>query len=313
MNSASLPAQVIVIAGPTAVGKSAAADCLAQRWGTEVLSADAMQVYTGMDIGTAKTPVDQRPVPLRLIDIVSPATAYSAALYQHDARELIDEMHLAGKPPLMCGGTGLYINAALDDMRFPSGEFEDERRIAYQKLANSMGSDYMHRLLAQRDPRSAEVIHPHNVRRVIRALEMADDGMCYADQKASFATPEECYPSLRFCLSMNREELYRRIDDRVDAMIELGLVKEVKHLLEMGLQRDTTAAQAIGYKEVFQYLDGQLSLDEAIELIKRGSRRYAKRQLSWFRRDARYRWIEVDGLSASDVADQVQKLIEDAA
>ena len=213
----------------------------------------------------------------------------------------------------MCGGTGLYINAALDDMRFPSGEFEDERRLAYQELASSMGDDYMHRLLAQRDPKSAEVIHPHNVRRVIRALEMADDGLCYADQKAGFSTPKECYPSMRFCLSMNREELYRRIDTRVDVMIELGLVDEVKHLLEMGLQRDSTASQAIGYKEILQYLDGELSLGEAIELIKRGSRRYAKRQLSWFRRDARYHWIEVDGLSASDTADEVQRLIEGAA
>ncbi len=313
MSSAPLPAQVIVIAGPTAVGKSAAADCLAQRWGTEVLSADAMQVYTGMDIGTAKTPVDERPVPLRLVDIVSPVTAYSAALYQHDARECIDETQRAGKVALMCGGTGLYINAALDDMHFPSGEFEDERRLAYQALAASMGDDYMHRLLAERDPRSAEVIHPHNVRRVIRALEMADDGLCYADQKAGFSTPEERYPSLRFCLSMNREELYRRIDTRVDAMIEHGLIDEVERLLEMGLQRDSTASQAIGYKEVLQYLDGELLLDDAIELIKRGSRRYAKRQLSWFRRDTRYRWIEVDGLSASDVADEVQRLIEGAA
>lgn len=313
MSSASLPAQVIVIAGPTAVGKSATADCLAQRWGTEVLSADAMQVYTGMDIGTAKTPVSERPVPLRLVDIVSPASAYSAALYQQDARAFIDEMHQRGTVALMCGGTGLYINAALDDMRFPSGEFEDERRLAYQELASSRGGEYMHRLLAERDPKSAEVIHPHNVRRVIRALEMADDGLCYADQKAGFATPKECYPSKRFCLSMNREELYRRIDARVDAMIELGLVDEVKRLLEMGLQRDSTASQAIGYKEILQYLDGKLTLDEAIELIKRGSRRYAKRQLSWFRRDARYRWIEVDGLSASDVADEVQRLIEGVA
>ena len=313
MSLDSLLAHVIVIAGPTAVGKSATADCLAQRWGTEVLSADAMQVYTGMDIGTAKTPVDERPVPLRLVDIVSPSTAYSAALYQHDARALIDEKQQRGDVALMCGGTGLYINAALDDMRFPSGEFEDERRLAYQELASSMGYDYMHRLLAQRDPKSAEVIHPHNVRRVIRALEMTDDGLCYADQKAGFSTPKECYPSMRFCLSMNREELYRRIDTRVDAMIELGLVDEVKHLLEMGLQCDSTASQAIGYKEILQYLNGELSLDEAIELIKRGSRRYAKRQLSWFRRDTRYHWIEVDGLSASDTADEVQRLIEGAA
>lgn len=310
MSHASMPDRVIVIAGPTAVGKSATADCLAERWGTEVISADAMQVYTGMDIGTAKTPFDQRPVPLKLVDIVSPRTAYSAALYQRDARTLIEDARNRGNVALMCGGTGLYINAALDDMRFPTGEFEDARRIAYQELASTRGDQYMHQLLAERDSRSAAVIHPHNVRRVIRALEMADDGLCYADQKASFSTPKEYYSSLRFCLSMNREELYHRINARVDTMMELGLVDEVKLLLDKGLQRDSTASQAIGYKEIIQYLDGDLSLDDAIELIKRGSRRYAKRQLSWFRRDTRYRWIEVDGLSASDVADKVQAVIE---
>ena len=161
---------VLAITGPTAVGKSAVADALALRLGTEVISADAMQVYRGMDIGTAKTPVDDRPVPLRLVDIVDPREPYSAALYQRDARLEIERLNGEGRVAVLCGGSGLYLRAALDNMSFPKGELTDARRARYRALSKELGADGLHRLLAERDPASAAVIHPHNVSRVVRAL-----------------------------------------------------------------------------------------------------------------------------------------------
>lgn len=178
---------IVAITGPTAVGKSSLADMLAIRWGSEVLSADAMQVYRGMDIGTAKTPVDERPVPLRLVDLVDVFQPYSAAQFQVDARGEVERLRGEGKTPIFCGGTGLYLRAALDDMHFPKGEVDDERRERYNKLAEDLGPLGIHAMLEKRDPRSAEIIHPNNVKRVVRALEMCDEGVSYADQAAGLS------------------------------------------------------------------------------------------------------------------------------
>lgn len=290
---------VVAITGPTASGKSALADALALELGTDVISADAMQVYRGMDIGTAKTPVAERPVPLLMIDVADPCESYSAALYQRDARAEIDRHLAAGRVAVLCGGTGLYLRAALDEMHFPSGDLDDERRRRYQELAEQLGDEGLHAYLAERDPRSAEVIHPHNVRRVVRALEMLDEGVSYAQQKDGFSQPREHYPHLSFALTMDRDRLYRRIDDRVDAMIELGLVEEVKTLLAQGAGSAITSRQAIGYKEIIDALEGRISQEEAIELIKQRSRRYAKRQLSWCRRDSRTIWIDMDAMDTA--------------
>ena len=172
----------VAIVGPTAVGKSDVADRLAARLSSEVLSCDAMQIYRGMDIGTAKMMPEECSAPLRLIDIVDPGVAYSAALYQSDARAHVERLLGEQRLPVFCGGTGLYLKAALDEMDFPSGELEDERRAVYQELAERIGEEALHALLAERDPESAAVIHPHNVRRVIRALEMHDDGVSYASR-----------------------------------------------------------------------------------------------------------------------------------
>lgn len=296
---------VVAITGPTASGKSAVADRLARHLGSEVISADAMQVYRGMDIGTAKTPATERTVPLRLVDIVDPCEPYSAALYQKDARREIDRLRVEGRMPVLCGGTGLYIRAALDDMRFPKGELSDERRGRYDELADAWGAERLHGLLHQRDPESAAVIHPHNVRRVIRALEMCDEGASYAAQKAGFSQPREVYPSYVFALAMDRDKLYARIDSRVDAMMEAGLVEEVRSLITNGARDALTSRQAIGYKEIIQALDGELTLPEAVELIKRRSRRYAKRQLSWCRRDERMVWIDMDALGIEGAVEAI--------
>ena len=296
---------VLAITGPTATGKSAVADAVAARLGTEVISADAMQVYRGMDIGTAKTPRRDRTVPLRLVDIIDVWEPYSAALYQRDARAEIDRLLSLGRVPVLCGGTGLYLRAALDDMTFPKGDVLDEQRARYEALAAQLGPEGLHSLLAERDPESARVLHPHNVRRVVRALEMCDGGVSYASQKTGFAAPRAVYPSLWFALTRERAHLYARIDARVDDMIAAGLVEEVRTLVEAGAKDALTSRQAIGYKEIIQALDGELSLDEAIALIKQRSRRYAKRQLSWCRRDARMMWLDMDSLGIEGAVDAI--------
>lgn len=294
--------QVIAITGPTASGKSALADEVALRLGTDVISADAMQVYRGMDIGTAKTPMAERAVPLQLVDIVDPDQAYSAALYQRDARNLIDNYIEMGKLAILCGGTGLYIQAALEDMRFPQGEVDDARRTRYNDMAESLGAAGIYQLLVERDPLSAEQIHPNNVRRVIRALEMADEGVSYAQQRSGFAQPTPVYSSLTFALTMDRGVLYERIDRRVDAMMDQGLVDEVSALVEHGMSDALTSRQAIGYKEIIDALSGLTTMEEAVALIKQRSRRYAKRQLSWCRRDPRTIWIDMDAYSLDQAA-----------
>lgn len=298
----------IVITGPTACGKSDVADRLAEQLGSEVVSADAMQVYRGMDIGTAKTPPSEQRVPLRLVDIVEVGEAYSAARYQLDARAEIDRLLASGRVPVICGGTGLYIRAAIDDMRFPSGQIDSERRARYHEMAERLGADGLHRVLAERDPASAAEIHPHNVTRTIRALEMADEGVSYARQRQGFSSPTSVYPSVQVALTRDRAALYRRIDERVDAMMEAGLLQEVLGLLDRGAREALTAMQAIGYKELIDYVDGACTLEAAVELIKQRSRRYAKRQLAWCRRDARITWVNMDEMDATAAAAHIRRL-----
>ena len=302
----------VAIVGPTAVGKSDVADRLAARLSSEVLSCDAMQIYRGMDIGTAKMMPEECSAPLRLVDIVDPGVAYSAALYQSDARAHIDRLLGERRLPVFCGGTGLYLKAALDEMDFPSGELEDERRAGYQELAERIGEKALHALLAERDPESAAVIHPHNVRRVIRALEMHDDGVSYAHQKSKFSVPRERYHALWFGLTRSREVLYERINLRVDLMFEQGLVDEVRGLMDQGLGDALTSMQAIGYKEIIDALRGAITMDEARELIKMRSRRYAKRQLSWFKRDDRIVWFDMDEFKIDEVVADIYCRIEAA-
>lgn len=300
----------VAIVGPTAVGKSAAADRVARQLDSCVISADSMQIYRGMDIGTAKTPPEERLVPLLMVDVVDPGVPYSAALYQRDARACIDNVRQAGKLPVVCGGTGLYLRAALDDMSFPSGELDSVMRRHYDALAEQLGPQGIHDLLAQRDPTSAAVIHPHNVKRTIRALEMLDEGISYAKQKQGFGLHTPWYETRYFGLTMERAVLYERIDARVDLMMDQGLLDEVRALVARGLGDALTAQQAIGYKELIDHLNGSTSLAEAVELIKMRSRRYAKRQLSWFRRDERITWIDMDDYSVDDAARLILEAIE---
>ena len=271
-----------------------------------------MQIYRGMDIGTAKMMPQECTAPLRLVDIVDPGVAYSAALYQSDARAHVERLLAEKRLPVFCGGTGLYLKAALDEMDFPSGELEDDRRAGYQELAERIGEEALHALLVERDPESAAVIHPHNVRRVIRALEMHDDGVSYAQQKSKFNVPRERYHALWFGLTRSRDVLYERINLRVDLMFEQGLVDEVRGLMDQGLGEALTSMQAIGYKEIMDALNGTIAMDEARELIKMRSRRYAKRQLSWFKRDDRIVWFDMDEFTIDEVVEDILHRIEAA-
>lgn len=296
---------LIAITGPTASGKSEVADLVAERLGSPVISADSMQVYRGMDIGTAKTPVAERRVPLLMVDLVDPVQPYSAALYQRDAREIIDGLLSRGMVPVLAGGTGLYLRAALDEMDFPRGEVGGHVRSRYEDVLERRGGAALFEMLRERDPKSADVIHPHNVRRVIRALEMCDEGVSYAEQKDGFGSPVAHYPYHLFALTMDRAELYRRIDARVDRMIASGLVDEVRALVEHGAADALTSRQAIGYKEIIDALAGKITMGEAVDLIKRRSRRYAKRQLSWCRGDARTEWLDIDELGVTGAAQAI--------
>lgn len=300
---------VICIVGPTASGKSALAELVATRLATSIVSVDAMQVYRGMDIGTAKTPVAERAAELLMVDVAEPTENYSARLFQIAARAEVDRLLERGLVPVLCGGTGLYLNAVIDEMNFPAGELGGTSRSKYEDLLESKGSQWLHDLLAERDPQSAALIHPNNARRVVRALEMLDEGVSYARQSKGLHRPQAHYQAVIWGLAMDRTRLYRRIDERVDAMVARGLVDEVRRLAEGGLTTESTAGQAIGYKEILEHLSGTLGLDEAIDLIKLRSRRYAKRQLSWFRRDGRVRWINLDETDLDEAAELIVRSV----
>lgn len=298
----SLPGPVVCIVGPTASGKSSLADLVAEQLHTCIVSVDAMQVYRHMDIGTAKTPVRERRCPLLMVDVADPSEDYSVALYQRDARACVDELIREGKVPVLCGGSGLYLDAVIDDMNFPKGGVQSEARRRYERLASESGPEAVYDLLKRRDPKSAELIHPHNIRRVIRALELLDEGNTYYDQHSGLKSCAPRYDARIWGITMDRERLYQRIDDRVDLMFKEGLVEEVRGLCAQGLEKAITSKQAIGYKEVVDALAGKTTMDEARELIKRGTRRYAKRQLSWLRRDGRTRWLNYDEITPEQAA-----------
>jgi tRNA dimethylallyltransferase len=305
---------VIAIVGPTGVGKSAVAEEVAVRLDGEIITADSMQVYRGMDIGTAKVRREDRRVPHHCINQVDPGTPYSAALYQQAARQRIEETAARGRIPVLVGGTGLYVRAALDDMRFPAGNPASHTRTALHEELERLGPEALYDLLVERDPDAAALIHRNNTRRIIRALEMLQDGgVSYADTKERFADRNPFYPSTFIGLTMERDALYARIDARVDAMMEAGLLAEVEALLAAGYRDALTAAQAIGYKELVPVLEEGADLNAAVAAIKQASRRYAKRQTSWFNADPRVRWVDVTELSPAVAAEAARSLVESFA
>lgn len=295
-SSSSSPSQpVIAVVGPTASGKSSLAIALAKELNGEVVSADSMQVYTGMDIGTAKVLPTEREVPHFGFDLVNPGEPYSAALFQEYARTCFYDIQERGKTAILCGGTGFYIRAALDDFQFPSGDqTNNPTRDHYQGYLQTHGAESLWNLLKEQDPESAAVIAPADSKRVIRAFELLEEGESYARQKERFSTIPQKYPALFLGLAVDPEILRQRIDDRVDAMFNDGLVTEVETLLSAGFREGITAPQAIGYKEVVAALDGKITIEEAKQQIKFATHRFAKRQRTWFRKDQRIHWLQAD-------------------
>ncbi len=278
--------RVYVITGPTATGKTELGVRLAESLGGEVVSADSMQVYRHMDIGTAKpTAAETRGVPHHMIDVASPLEDYSVSRYVEDAAACCDDILSRGAIPLIVGGTGLYIDSLISGRDFSPRPLDMERRRELEELYDRLGGEAMLEKLGESDPARAAVLHPNDRKRIVRALEVAAEGGNISKHDIRTRAAEPRYEAKYIVLGYeDRGELYGRIDGRVDDMLSRGLIEEVEALLKMGVTRRHTALQAIGYKEVAAALAGDMAMDEAIETVKRESRRYAKRQISWCKR-----------------------------
>ena len=288
--------RILVIAGPTAVGKTEYAIEAARAFNGEIVSCDSMQLYKYMDIGSAKPSQAERSQAVHhMIDFLDPREEFSVARYQEMARRTIDEILSRGKLPVISGGTGLYLNSILYDMDFAGASGNPGLREELKAKAAAEGPESLHRMLSELDPDAAERIHPNNVKKVIRAIERLEAGEGRVRPFDGNISENSDYDPLMVCLTRDREELYDRINRRVDALVEAGLIDEVKKLTGMGLTAEDISMKGIGYKEIIEYLDGETSLEEAVDKIKKNTRHYAKRQLTWFRR---YDRIHLFDLSA---------------
>ena len=284
---------ILCVVGPTASGKTAFAIDLAKKYPAEIVSCDSMQIYRHMNIGTAKpTKEEMQGIPHHMLDVVDPTENYSVAEFVKDATACIDDILRRGKLPILCGGTGLYVDSILNGLTFSDAAQDLEYRQTLKEIAVQEGAEVLHQMLKKADPEAAEAIHPNNVKRVIRTLEIIKtSGLTKAEFDRS-AKGECAYDATIYGMQMEREKLYQRIDARVDKMMEDGLLEEVKQLLFMGIPETATAMQAIGYKELIAHLQGKIDLNEAVETVKRESRRYAKRQMTWFRRNPAIQWLD---------------------
>lgn len=285
---------LIILTGPTAVGKTKLSIELAKAVNGQMISADSMQVYRHMDIGTAKIrPEEMQDIPHYLIDVLDPWESFDVVLFQTMAKEALEKIYTAGAIPIVVGGTGFYIQALLYNIDFDENDSETGYRTELQSFAERHGAEALHDRLRQVDEKSALMIHPNNVKRVIRALEFYHQtGTRISEHNETQRQKESPYRFVYFVLDDEREQIYRRIDQRIDQMLEQGLVAEVKQLRDMGCTRDMVSMQGLGYKEILAYLDGECTLEEAVYILKRDTRHFAKRQLTWFRREHEVRWIE---------------------
>jgi tRNA dimethylallyltransferase len=285
--------KLLVIIGPTAVGKTKLSIEMAKRFNGEIISGDSMQIYRGMDIGTAKiTNVETEGIPHHLIDIKEPEESFSVAEFQHLVRKEITEIASRGKLPIIVGGTGLYIQSVIYDYHFSEAPADEVFRLSLEEKARRIGNEALYQELLKVDPVSAAIIHQNNVRRVIRALEIYHCTGKMMSEYQKDQQPDLLYNTALIGLTMERDKLYERINTRVQLMVHEGLLEEVSGLHEKGL-RDCQSIQAIGYKEIYDYLDGRATLEEAVENLKQNSRRYAKRQLTWFRNKMDVEWFDM--------------------
>lgn len=295
---------MIILTGPTAVGKSALSVKLAKKINGAVISADSMQVYRHMDIGSAKiTPEEMQGVTHYMIDELEPDEEFHVVRFVTMAKEYLKEIYADGKIPIIAGGTGFYIQALLYDIDFTEQQCDETYRRQLEDLAREHGAEYLHGILREVDPASAEAIHANNIKRVIRALEFYHlSGKKISEHNETERQKQSPYNFAYFVLTDERAKLYERIDRRVNAMIEAGLVEEVKKLKSMGCSREMVSMQGLGYKEILAYLDGGCTLEEAVYIIKRETRHFAKRQLTWFKRERDVIWLDKQAFGYDDAA-----------
>lgn len=304
---------LLLICGPTATGKTEVGIEVALRLGGEIVSADSMQVYRHMNIGTAKPTAQQRAhVPYHLIDYVEPDQEHSVARYKEDAERVMERLLAGGRLPVMVGGTGLYVRAVVDGLDFPMTAADWDLRRRLEAEAEQHGVEWLHAQLQAVDPAAAERIDARNVRRVVRALEVyLLTGRTFSSHHTLDRKRSAKYNLVAFGLTTEREALYRRIESRCDAMMAAGLLAEVRALLERGYGEGLIAMKGLGYRHLVDHLRGRWDLETAVATMKRDSRRYARRQLTWFRADARIEWLEVGSASRSDVADTIVRAAAD--
>ncbi|GAE02280.1 tRNA delta(2)-isopentenylpyrophosphate transferase [Clostridium botulinum B str. Osaka05] len=306
---------LLILAGPTAVGKTDISIKLAKKLNGEIISADSMQIYKYMDIGSAKiTKEEMKGIPHHLIDVVAPHEEFNVSSFKSLAEKCIEDIWNRGKLPIIAGGTGLYINSLIYNYDFTDADRDEDYREYLIRLSEDKGKEYVHSLLKDIDGKSYEKLYPNDLKRVVRALEVykitgkSMSEYTKENEKKLYNIP---YNINYFVLNMNREVLYERINKRVDIMMDKGLIEEVKKLESMGYTPDMQSMKGIGYKEILFYLKGDISLDEAIYLIKKGSRNYAKRQLTWFRKDKRSIWIDKDKYrSEEEIVDKIIKMVK---
>lgn len=293
---------LIVLTGPTAVGKTKLSIALAKAVNGEIISADSMQVYRYMDVGSAKiTPDEMDGVPHHLVDVLDPTEDFNIVLFQQLAKKSMEEIYSKGRIPILVGGTGFYIQAITRDIDFTQSEQDDSYRQELEALAAEKGSSFLHDMLASVDPKSAEDIHENNVKRVIRALEFyKQNGTRISEHNEEQKEHVSPYNLAYFVLNAPRPLLYERIDARVDEMLKNGLVEEVKTLQRMGCHRGMVSMQGLGYKEILAWLEGEYPYDEAVRILKRDTRHFAKRQLTWFRREGEVTWVDKDKFDYND-------------
>ena len=280
---------LLIITGPTGIGKTEISLKLANKYKGEIISSDSMQIYKKLDIGTAKVDLDKTDIPHHMVDILEAHENFSVADFKFKAKEIISDINKRGGLPILVGGTGLYINSIVYNLDFTETKADYEYRDELRKILEEKGSEFLYNKLFNLNKDMAEKIHPNNGQRIIRALEILKSGN---EKENNFRQENKDYNLIFIGLNMDRERLYERINRRVDKMIELGLVDEVRSLLDEGLDKNSQSLKAIGYKEVILYLDGEIEYSEMVDLIKKNSRHYAKRQLTWFRRDGRIKWFD---------------------
>lgn len=293
---------LLILSGPTGVGKTDISIKIAKKIGGEIISADSMQIYKYMDIGSAKITKDEMEgIPHYIIDIAEPSDEFSVAQYKQLAERKIVELASDGKYPMLVGGTGLYINSLIFNYEFTGTYKDSEYRKYLEDLADKNGKEFVHEMLKEIDVNSYNRLYPNDLKRVIRALEVYKlTGKTISELNENQDIYNIPYNVYYFVLNMDRERLYNRINRRVDIMLEKGLVDEVIKLKNMGYNSNMQSMKGIGYKEILYYLDGEISLQKAVEMIKQGSRNYAKRQLTWFRKDKRVKWIDKDKFNDED-------------